>query len=190
MEPTDVSQELLAFFKALADANRLKIIGLLANQSYPVEELAALLHLSESTVSHHLSRLAAAGLVEARAAGYYSIYQLKPGSLEAMAQRLLSHQTLTSLAEGVELDAFERKVLHDYLLPDRSLKEIPAQRKKLEVILRRLGRDFDPARHYPEKQVNEMLSHYHADTATLRREMIGYKILVRESGEYWRPSGG
>ena len=49
-----MSEELVTFFKALSDANRLKIIGLLAQQPYSVEELAALLNLKASTVSHHL----------------------------------------------------------------------------------------------------------------------------------------
>jgi hypothetical protein len=39
---------------------------------------------------------------------------------------------------------------------------------------------------YPEKQVNEILARYHEDTATLRREMIGYRMLARAGGEYWR----
>ena len=34
-------QELLSFFKALADSNRLKIVGLLAQQPRSVEQLAA-----------------------------------------------------------------------------------------------------------------------------------------------------
>ncbi|WP_345325136.1 ArsR family transcriptional regulator [Candidatus Villigracilis proximus] len=46
-----MSDEVVTFFKALADANRLKIIGLLAQQPYSVEELAALLNLKPSTVS-------------------------------------------------------------------------------------------------------------------------------------------
>jgi len=36
-----VSDELLVFFKALADASRLKIVGLLASRPYSGEELAA-----------------------------------------------------------------------------------------------------------------------------------------------------
>ena len=58
-----MSDELLQFFKALADANRLKMVGLLAQHPRSGEELAALLDLKASTVSHHLSRLAGAGLV-------------------------------------------------------------------------------------------------------------------------------
>ena len=180
------SEELLAFFKALSDANRLKIVGLLANQTYTVEQLASILRLAESTVSHHLARLSEARLVEAKASGYYSLFSLKIDVLEDMARRLLSRETLTSLATDADLDAYDRKVLHDYLLPDGRLKEIPAQRKKLEIILNFIAQDFPEEKRIPERQVNEILERYHVDTATLRREMIGYKILGREKGEYWK----
>ena len=39
---TTNDDQLLVFFKALADANRLKIVGLLAQQPYTVEQLAAI----------------------------------------------------------------------------------------------------------------------------------------------------
>ena len=68
-----MSEELVNFFKALADPSRLKIVGLLAQQPYSVEELAALLQLKPSTVSHHLARLSEAGLVSAKVDGYYNI---------------------------------------------------------------------------------------------------------------------
>jgi DNA-binding transcriptional ArsR family regulator len=53
--------------KALADPARVKIMSLLFNSSAREEntrELAAVLKLTESTVSHHLSQLRKAGLVE------------------------------------------------------------------------------------------------------------------------------
>jgi DNA-binding transcriptional ArsR family regulator len=67
---------LLAFFKALADANRLRIISILANQPSSVEKLAKQLNLSEATVSHHLNRLAEIDLACAKADSYYSVYSL------------------------------------------------------------------------------------------------------------------
>jgi len=70
------TNELLSFFKALSDANRLKIVGLLARESLSVEQIAEMLSLRPSTVSHHLSILGEAGLVSARAESYYNIYQL------------------------------------------------------------------------------------------------------------------
>lgn len=180
------ADELIGFFKALADANRLKILGLLAREAYSVEQLAALLDLRPSTVSHHLARLAEAGLVSARAESYYNVYRLEPGALEAMAQRLLAEDTLPSLAEGVDTGSYERKVVDDYTLPNGQLKTIPAQRKKLEAVLRHVVQDFKPGVRYSEKQVNEILARYHQDTATLRRELVGYGLLQRRSGEYWR----
>ena len=180
--------QLLSFFKALADGNRLKIIGLLSNQPYSVEQLAALLNLRPSTVSHHLAKLTEAGLVSARAEGYYSIYQLEPAVLEAMARRLLSGEALSRSADQVDRSAYDRKVIADFRGRDGRLKTIPAQRKKLEIVLRYIVQDFDPMERYSEKQVNEILSHYHADTATLRRELVGYGMLAREGGVYWRVS--
>ena len=72
----------LGFMEVAGYAPR-NIVGLLAQRSYSVEELAALLNLKAPTVSHHLSKLAEAGLVTARAEGYYSIYQLDREALEA-----------------------------------------------------------------------------------------------------------
>jgi hypothetical protein len=68
------------------------------------------------------------------------------------------------------------------------LKTLPSQRKKLEAILRYVVKAFDVNKRYSEKQVNDILARYHADTATLRRELVGYGLMQREGGggEYWR----
>ena len=54
-------ETLLAFFKAMANESRLKIVGLLAERERSGQELAELLGLKEPTVSHHLSVLKALG---------------------------------------------------------------------------------------------------------------------------------
>ena len=182
-----MSQELVTFFKAMADTNRLKMVGLLAQKEYSVEELAALLNLKPPTVSHHLSKLAEAGLVTARAEGYYSIYQLNREALEAAARDLFSSEQMTAAARDVDLDAYDRKVLANFSLPDGRLKEIPSQRKKLEVVLRYVVKSFKPRVKYSEKQVNQKLASFHEDTATLRRELVGYGLMKREAGggDYW-----
>ena len=182
-----MSEELVTFFKALADANRLKIVGLLAQQSYSVEQLAALLNLRPSTISHHLSKLSDAGLVSAKADSYYNVYHLEEEALRK-TRLLFSEQELAAVVENVDLDAYDRKIVEDYSLPSGRLKTIPAQRKKLEAVLRYVVSVFEPGVRYTEKQVNEMLSHFHEDTATLRRELVGYGLLQREDGggRYWR----
>lgn len=183
-----LTNELLVFFKAMADANRLRILGLLAQENLTVEQLSEILSLQPSTVSHHLSKLSEVGLVSAKSSSYYNIYQLENNELEAMAKRLLSKDTLPAMASDVDLDAYDQKVVSDYSLPGGQLKTIPSQRKKMEAILRYVTRAFQPGDRYTEREVNEILENYHQDTATLRRELIGSGLLERSAGgrEYRR----
>lgn len=183
-----MSEELVAFFKALADANRLKIVGLLAQQPYSVEELAALLNIKPPTVSHHLAKLAQVGLVSAKADGYYNVYQLDEKALETKSKSLFSQENLAASVANVDADAYDNKVVKDYVRKDGSLKTIPAQKKKLDAILRYVVKTFELEKRYSEKRVNEILAQYHEDTASLRRELVGAGLMKREGGggEYWR----
>jgi len=186
--PGEALQELLPFLKALADASRLRIVGLLASQSLTVEQMAEMLNLRPSTVSHHLSQLASVGLVSARAESYYNIYSLEMGALEKLAKSLLEHESLPAVAADVDMQAYDRKIIRDYSLPDGHFKALPVQRKKLEAVLRYVLRSFTPGVHYSEKQVNDILRRFYEDTATLRRELVGYHMLARQGGggDYWR----
>ncbi|NWG08265.1 MAG: metalloregulator ArsR/SmtB family transcription factor [Chloroflexi bacterium] len=183
-----MSEELVAFFKALADPSRLKIVGLLARQPYSVEELAALIGLKPSTVSHHLAKLAEVGLVYARTDSYYNVYQLNKETLDEKARRIFTDVDLGTSIADVDLSAYDQKVVADYTRRDGSLKTIPAQKKKLEAVLRYVVEGFEKGKRYSEKRVNEILKGYHEDTATLRRELVGFGLMQREGGggEYWR----
>jgi predicted transcriptional regulator len=186
-QPDPNLEQLVAFFKALADPSRLKILGLLAQQPLTGEQLAEMLNLRASTVSHHLQYLTHEGLVSAQAQSYYNIYRFEAGVLEAMAQRLLAQGTLRGAAADVDVDAYDRKVIANFTTADGRVKTFPAQRKKLEAILRYVLRAFKPGIRYSEKQVNELLAQYNEDTATLRRELVDYGWLKRQGGgrEYW-----
>jgi predicted transcriptional regulator len=182
------SEELLTFFKALSDANRLKIISLLAGGERSVEQIAERVGLTSSTVSHHLARLAAIGLVSARAEGYYSIYRLEADALAAMARRLLKDEKAEEAPAGDPADAFDRRVLKTYLTPEGRIRAFPSQRKKELAILRHVVTIFEPGRRYSEKQVNRMLLQFSDDTARLRRYLVEFGFMEREGGggEYWR----
>jgi hypothetical protein len=129
--------------------------------------------------------LSEAGLVSAKAESYYNLYQLEPGMLEQIASHLVRRDKLPSMAAEVDMEAYDRLVLKNVLLPDGKLKVIPAQRKKREVVLKHILKSFRPGVRYTEKQVNDILAHYYEDVATLRREMIIYKFMQRNEGEYW-----
>lgn len=186
MDFSDRSQTLLDFFKLLGDEKRLQIVGLLARQDYSVEEMAAILRLSPPTVSHHLQRLVQAGLVQARASQHYHIYSLQLQTLRQMSQQVLSRERLQETAENLDLDAYDRKVLRDYMEGGR-LVRWPHQWKKREVILRYLAERFEPGRRYGEREVNAIIGQMHEDYATLRRELVETRRLARDHDVYWRP---
>jgi DNA-binding transcriptional ArsR family regulator len=189
MEP-DPEPELLQFFKAMADENRLKIVGLLAQDSHSGETLADLLGIRPATVSHHLARLAEAGLVSSRMEGHAKLYSLRLDAMHEMANRLLAHDTLPRTAADVDVAAYEQKVLSHFMQPPGTpgprLTKIPGQQKKFQVVLASIVADFETGRRYSEREVNEILAGYHVDTASLRRAMIEYKLMERAGGYYWR----
>ena len=177
--PTN-NEDLLTFMKTLADAERLKIAGLLGVEALTSAQLAERIGLAPAEVTHHLEQLAAAGLAHAEG----DAYRLDSGALEKLTRRVLAQSHPP--APEFEGDEFERKTLRAYIARDGTLNALPTQQKKLLVILRYLVKNFLPGNRYPESQVNEMLRRYHEDTAALRRYMVDNGLLKREKGVYWR----
>jgi DNA-binding transcriptional ArsR family regulator len=192
--PMPISQDferLLRYLKALADQSRLRLLGLLATDERSVEELAALLNLKAPTISHHLALLKELELVQMRAAGTTHLYRLDGKGLGRIHQLLATPEQLAALAPpsaalaGAGGDAWERKVLRDFVAGER-LKDIPAQEKKRLVILRWLADQFEWGHVYSEAEVNAVLKRHHPDAAALRRYLVGARLMDREHGTYWR----
>jgi predicted transcriptional regulator len=188
MAEEEKTTELLNFFKALADENRLKIVGLLAQGPSSVEKLAEALNIGMSTTSHHLSRLSKAGLVSARTEGHYYIYSLHTDVLREMAQQLLHEEQIPRLSGDAGEDDFDRKVLDTFLDSEGRITTFPAQEKKFLALLRYVIQAFEPGQRYSEKQVNEKLLRFNEDTAVLRRSLVDFGFMSREGGggDYWR----
>jgi len=187
--PEEQLRLLVQFFKVMADESRLKIIGLLSTGERSVGELAELLALQEPTVSHHLARLRELGLVAVRADANSRFYRLDRRRLEALNRELLRVHEADLWLKELNMDDAERKIVSDYVENGR-LKQIPSKQKKLLVILRWLAGQFEEERRYTEQEVNDILRRYHDDYASLRRNLIEYRLLERESGGgvYWRPA--
>jgi ArsR family transcriptional regulator, arsenate/arsenite/antimonite-responsive transcriptional repressor len=77
-------------FKALADPARVRLVNLLATSDAPVCvcELIEPLGLSQPTVSHHLKKLTAAGLLNRDQRGVWAYYSLNRDALAAAARLL------------------------------------------------------------------------------------------------------
>lgn len=81
--------DVLNVAKALADANRLRMLMALDGGELCVCQVIELLGLAPSTVSKHLSILHQAGLVEARKEGRWMYYRLvRRGASQAARQAL------------------------------------------------------------------------------------------------------
>jgi DNA-binding transcriptional ArsR family regulator len=178
-------ENLLPFFKALADQSRLRIVGLLADRERNVRDLATRLRLKEPTVSHHLAILRVQGLVELRADGNTHWYRLDQDALNALHRGVFSGQSPAAPPARAEPHSYDHKVLANFLDGER-LIEIPVSRKKRSVILRWLAHRFEPGATYSEADVNQVIKRHHGDCATLRRELIGARMLQRERGLYRR----
>jgi hypothetical protein len=180
------SDDLLLFFKALADKSRLRLLGLLAQREHSVQELAALAGLKEPTISHHLGMLKRLGLVSQRRDANTHWYALEPEAITGVAKRLSSSEQIAELARDAPASDWQAKVIEAFVAPDGKIRSIPASRKKRWALLAWLVRQFDEDRRYPEKEINARLLERHWDSATLRREFIGYRMMARERGCYWR----
>jgi DNA-binding transcriptional ArsR family regulator len=89
-------RELLAVMKALADENRLRVVGALQGRELCLCQIVELLGLAHSTVSRHMSILHQARIVESRKDGRWSYFRLatKDESAEAAAAASLALQSL------------------------------------------------------------------------------------------------
>ena len=181
-------ENLVEFFKVLGDPNRLRIVGLLAQRAYTVEQLSETLDVGASTVSHHLARLARAGLVVSRSESYYNLYSLKTDALSGMAKEMLAQAQPARPASEQDLCDFDRKVLATFTTSDGRIKAFPMQERKFRVLLRHVLPSFSHGVRYTEKRVNEILSKYNDDTARLRRWLVDFGYMAREGGggKYWR----
>jgi len=174
----------LAFLKALANEQRLRIVGLLMDQRRSVQELAALIDLREPTVCHHLAVLNKVGLLEMTAEGNTHWYRLRAEQILALGRSVFGQERI-NIDPGMDEKRWDKRILENFI-EGGQLKQIPASRKKRWVVLRWLADKFKTDEHYSEASVNKIIQKHHWDSATLRRELIGYRMLKRQKGMYWR----
>ena len=76
-----------ALFKALGDPHRVRIVHLLATSGAPVCvcDLTGPLGIAQPTVSHHLKKLVAAGLLEREQRGTWAYYSLNRDAMRRLA---------------------------------------------------------------------------------------------------------
>ena len=175
----------LSLFKCLADRSRLQILKSLALEDMYVERLAQRLGLTPPTISFHLKKLADAGAVTSYKTQYYTMYALEKSVFMTNLLDLILEKSDEAELQRQRDEAYRKKVI-DTFFEYGKLKSIPTQKKKERIVLEELVKAFEPGRMYTEREVNIILADYHDDFCTLRRDMIGEKLLDRDMQIYWR----
>jgi ArsR family transcriptional regulator, lead/cadmium/zinc/bismuth-responsive transcriptional repressor len=85
------AQRMAEFFSLLGDANRLRILSVLAEKELCVCDVAAALNMSESAVSHQLRTLRAMRLVSYRKQGRNVFYNLQDSHVLSLYQNVAEH---------------------------------------------------------------------------------------------------
>ncbi|WP_414526434.1 ArsR/SmtB family transcription factor [Nodularia chucula] len=88
---TEKAQRMAEFFSFLGDSNRLRILSFLANKELCVGDLASLLNMSESAVSHQLRNLRVMRLVGYRKQGRNVFYHLHDNHIFHLYQAVAEH---------------------------------------------------------------------------------------------------
>ena len=84
----EVSVDLFASLKAVADPLRWEIVQALAVEELCVCHLTDDLGVAQPLISHHLRVLRDAGIVESDKWRYWTYYRLNPGALDALGREL------------------------------------------------------------------------------------------------------
>ncbi len=173
-------KEKLEFLKLLADETRLKILNLLLQEDSYVEKIACELSLTPATICYHLKKMESAGVVKCSRSQFYMIYSLNREMFDKPIYQLVKNENPI-----VDTDErYKKDVLCRFFKYGR-LTQLPTQRKKREIVLFEIAKQFEAGRKYDEKEVNEIIHQFHEDHCTIRREMIACGIMAREKETYW-----
>ncbi|MCC6299357.1 MAG: DUF2087 domain-containing protein [Anaerolineales bacterium] len=180
----DTPTEVLTFVKAMASAERLRVIGTLARGRATHAEVAEQLHVSAKDAFDQLSFLVQAGVVSETD----GVYDLNDKAIESLARGQFEgkRQMYTDQPEDA------RKVLNACLNADGTIRRLPEKDSQMLVILNFIVDVFPLGENFTEKEVNTLLRRFHTDTAILRRAFIDQGLLARESdgSKYWRVRNG
>lgn len=173
MEPEKI-EAMMTFLQAAGQRERLQLLGILAENTAAVPELARRMGVKETAVLQHLNRLKQANLVTETAP--YT-YQLNQSGLEQI------NRTVFHRGDSAGQETLRQRVLRHYTDGPR-LKKLPENEAELREIACWLAELFDTGISYPEKQVNERLVQAHPDYAEMRRLLVDCGFMTRSRGIY------
>ena len=178
---SDSVKSKLELLKLLADETRLEILNILLKEDSYVEKIACELSLTPATICYHLKKMESVGVVNCSRSQFYIIYSLNREIFDKPLYELIKKDDVVVDTE----EKYKKEIISHFFKYGR-LTQIPTQRKKREIVLFEILKQFEIDREYDEKEVNEIIVRYHEDFCTIRREMIAFGMMTRHHETYKR----
>jgi hypothetical protein len=181
----DSDEEMVLLLGALAEESRLRVLAAVVLGASKEPEIAKVTGLSASEVQRSLSRLVASRLVKAGSSGFVvDTYRLKEVVRERRSAERQAEPTAALLGATPE-----QAVVLDRFLAGGRLTALPTGGRRRRLVLDFLSSKFSPGEKYSERAVNEILTTFNNDFASLRRHLVDEGFLDRADGFYWRSGG-
>lgn len=175
---------LVNFHKTIGDKTRIRIISMLKEGPLHGQAIAGKLGLTAPTISHHIAKLREIDVIYQRREKNTIYFYLNEKKLAYMAEAILRVGSDEQMEQFQVEDREKYKVLKNFITADGMLKNIPAQRKKKLIILEHIVSKLEMGKIYSEREINEHITQYHEDYATIRREFVMCQFMFRQDGQY------
>ncbi|MBP2001009.1 DNA-binding MarR family transcriptional regulator [Paenibacillus shirakamiensis] len=180
-------EKLVAYHKALGDPTRLRMLMILSKGEASGLELADKLTLSQPTITHHTAKLREASILKERRERNTVFFSVNEEVIRIFGKAsltfILEQEERTSIMHATE-ESFRDSVLRNFIAKDGGIRQIPSQLKKKLIVLEYMIKDLEKGRSYTEREINDYIRPYHADFATLRRELIMHQFMYRQEDKY------
>ena len=175
----------LAILKALGDESRLGIFRLLLEREAHSEVIAERLKLAPSTVSFHLKKLTAAGLVSARRDQYYTFYEAIPKIAKLSLKDLVLEAGIKIQEQDRSEVEYKTKVLKSFFKYGRLIK-IPTQKMKRQWVMEKVAESLQANKSYSISDAEVILSEIFEDTAAVIKELQVFGFVDLSHGKIKR----
>ena len=176
-------KEAIQSLQALADPERLRIAGLIADRALTTAEIATELELPTEAVTVHLALLGRGGLITTTKDRHERRMRLRAERLVEI-DAWCAVQLESGLGEA-RPDGSVTLNVRQFFRGKRLVSYPAKQSLKLEVLSVLLA-DFARDTDYPEADVNEIIYRRGGDYAALRRDLVDFGLMTRDRGVYRR----
>jgi ArsR family transcriptional regulator, arsenate/arsenite/antimonite-responsive transcriptional repressor len=111
MLPEITDEQLASFFHLFADRHRLHILRMLSKgQEMSVTQLGNELNQTQPAVSHHLSMLKDAGIIDYRRDGRFNRYHMAKDGLSQAIEKFVGSMSSDETAKAINLAGLEIRI--------------------------------------------------------------------------------